>query len=83
MKYIKEKIDKLPLIIRSIVYGMVISTCVICVIIFLLSIIYLFSKFVIKPLAAMLNPIVSIFIAIWILMTLIISITVFIESRRR
>lgn len=82
MKQIKEKIDKLPLIIRSIIYGMIASTCIICSIIFLLSIIYLFSKFVIKPLSAMLNPIVSIFIAIWILMTLVISITVFIESRR-
>ena len=82
MKQIKEKIDKLPLIIKSIIYGITISTCTIAVVILSFLIIYYLFEFGIKLLASILGPVVSVFIIVWILMTLLISIAVFIESRR-
>lgn len=82
MKQIKEKIDKLPLIIRSIIYGMIVSTCAIAVVIFLLLIIYYLYAFGIKLLGSIFGNVVSVFILMWILMTLLISIIVFVESRR-
>ena len=82
MKQIKEKIDKLPSIIRSIIYGITISTYIICLIMFLLFNIYCLYKLLLIPLAAIVGPVVSAFIIVWILMTLVISIVVFIESKR-
>lgn len=83
MTQIKKKIDKLPLIIRSIIYGMIVSTCAIGIIILILSFIYLLYEFALNWLTTILDPIVSVFIIVWILMTLLISIVVFIESKRR
>ena len=82
MKQIKKKIDKLPLLIRSIIYAMTVSTCVITIIIFLLLITYCIYEFGLKPLASILDPVVLVFVMIWILMTIIGSIVIFIESRR-
>ena len=77
LKQIKKKIDKLPSIIRSIIYGMIVSTCAIAVVIFWFLIIYYLFEFGIKLLASILGPVVSVFIIVWILMTLVISIAVF------
>ena len=77
MTQIKKKIDKLPLIIKSIIYGITISTCTIAVVILLFLIIYIYYEFLLKPVASILGPVVSVFIIVWILMTLVISIAVF------
>lgn len=82
MKWIKKKIDKLPLTIRSIIYAMLVSTCVIAVVIFLLAFVYLLYSFLLNKLATIIDPVVSIFLVIWILMTIIGSIVIFVESKR-
>lgn len=77
MKQIKEKIDKLPLIIKSIIYGITISTCTIAVVILLFLIIYIYYEFLLKPVASILGPVALIIIIIWTMMTILFSIIAF------
>ena len=77
MKQIKEKIDKLPLIIKSIIYGITISTCTIAVVILSFLIIYIYYEFLLKPVASILGPVALIIIIIWTMMTILFSIIAF------
>ena len=77
MKQIKEKIDKLTLIIKSIIYGITISTCTIAVVILLFLIIYIYYEFLLKPVASILGPVALIIIIIWTMMTILFSIIAF------